>query len=95
LDSVCESGRVLFFELAMPWLDRAKAARMDFGMVAGPALVIAGGCDRIVPGCLARRNAARYRDATYVEILGVLPHGFLRGPAIHHHAPQRRLDRQE
>jgi len=44
-------------------LDRAKAARMDFGTVAGPALVIAGGCDRIVPGRLARRNAARYRDA--------------------------------
>jgi pimeloyl-ACP methyl ester carboxylesterase len=67
---ICESGRVLFFELAMPWLDRANAARVDFGTVAGPVLVIAGGCDRIVPGRLARRTAARYRDGTYVEIPG-------------------------
>jgi pimeloyl-ACP methyl ester carboxylesterase len=67
---VCESGRVLFFELAMPWLDRAKAARLDFGAVAGPVLVIAGACDRIVPGPLARRTAARYQNATYVEIPG-------------------------
>jgi pimeloyl-ACP methyl ester carboxylesterase len=69
-DLVCESGRVLFFELAIPWLDRAKAAKVDFGAIAGPVLVIAGGCDRIVPGWLARRTAARYRNATYVEIPG-------------------------
>lgn len=69
-DLVCESGRVLFFELAMPCLDRAKAARVEFGAIAGPVLVIAGGCDRIVPGRLARRTAARYRNATYVEIPG-------------------------
>jgi pimeloyl-ACP methyl ester carboxylesterase len=67
-DLVCESGRALFFELAMPWLDRAKADRVDFGAVAGPVLVIAGGNDRIVRGRLARRTAARYRNATYVEI---------------------------
>ena len=42
-DLVCESGRVLFFELAMPWLDRAKAARVNFGAVAGPVPEIAGG----------------------------------------------------
>jgi pimeloyl-ACP methyl ester carboxylesterase len=65
---VCESGRVLFFELAMPSLDRAKAARVDFGAVAGPVLVIGGAHDRIVPPRLARRTAARYADATYVEI---------------------------
>lgn len=67
---VCESGRVLFFELAVPWLDRARAARVDFAAVAGPVLVIAGGRDRIVPGRLARRTAARFRKATYVEVLG-------------------------
>ena len=67
---VCESGRVSFFELAIPWLDRAKAAKVDFSAIAGPVLVIAGGCDRIVPGWLARRTAARYENATYVEIPG-------------------------
>jgi pimeloyl-ACP methyl ester carboxylesterase len=43
---------------------------VDFGAVASPVLVIAGGCDRIVPGRLARRTADRYRGATYVEIPG-------------------------
>jgi len=54
----------------MPWLDRAKAATVDFSAVAGPVLVIAGGCDRIVPGRLARRTAAQYQNATSVEIPG-------------------------
>jgi pimeloyl-ACP methyl ester carboxylesterase len=67
---VCESVRALFFELAMPWLDRAKAATVDFSAVAGPVLVIAGGCDRIVPGRLARRTAVQYQNATYIEIPG-------------------------
>ncbi|MFZ1178851.1 MAG: alpha/beta hydrolase [Mycobacterium sp.] len=65
---VCESGRVVFFELAMPWLDLAKAARVDHSAIAGPVLVIAGGNDRIVPPRLARRTAGRYANATYVEI---------------------------
>lgn len=67
---VCESGRVLFFELAMPWLDRANAARVDHRAIVGPVLVIAGGRDRIVPPRLARRTAARYVNARYAEISG-------------------------
>lgn len=69
-DLVCESGRVLFFELAMPWLDRAKAARVDRGAITGPVLVIAGGQDHIVPSRLARRTAARFANASYAEIPG-------------------------
>jgi pimeloyl-ACP methyl ester carboxylesterase len=67
---VCESGRVLFFELAVPWLDRAKAARVDFAAITGPVLVIGGELDRIVPTRLARRTAARYQKGSYVEIPG-------------------------
>jgi pimeloyl-ACP methyl ester carboxylesterase len=67
---VCESGRMLFFELAMPRLDRAKAATVDRHAIAGPVLVIAGERDRIVPARLARRTAAGYPNATYVEIPG-------------------------
>lgn len=69
-DLVCESGRILFFELAMPWLDRARVAKVDYGAITGPVLVIGGGHDRIVPPRLARRTAARYANATYVEIPG-------------------------
>jgi pimeloyl-ACP methyl ester carboxylesterase len=67
---VCESGRVLFFELAVPWLDRAKAARVDFAANTGPVLVIGGELDRIVPARLARRTAARYPNGSYAEIPG-------------------------
>lgn len=65
---VCESGRVLFFELATPWLDRVKAARVDFAAVTGPVLVISGELDRIVPARLARRTAAPYQKGSFVEI---------------------------
>jgi pimeloyl-ACP methyl ester carboxylesterase len=68
-DLVCESGRVLFFELAVPWLDRA-ASRVDFAAITGPVLVIGGGADRIVPTRLLRRLAARYRNGTYSEVPG-------------------------
>jgi pimeloyl-ACP methyl ester carboxylesterase len=69
-DLVCESGRALFFELAMPWLDRAKTAKVDHNAIAGPVLIIAGAQDRIVPKRLARRTAAQYTNASYVEIPG-------------------------
>ncbi|GAB1811403.1 alpha/beta hydrolase [Mycobacterium sp. MUNTM1] len=80
-DLVCESGRVLFFELAMPWLDRAKAAKVGSDAVSGPVLVIAGSQDRIVPPRLARRAAARYPNASYVEISGS-DHMVFSGPAL-------------
>ncbi|CAM4172396.1 hypothetical protein MYSE111917_14720 [Mycobacterium senriense] len=69
-DLVCESGRVLFFELAMPWLDRTKAARVNYDAISGPVLIIGGGQDRIVPPRLALRTAARYANASYAEIPG-------------------------
>lgn len=65
---VCESGRALFLELAAPWLDRAKAARVDFAAVTAPVLVINGELDLIVPARLARRTASRYQRGSYVEI---------------------------
>ena len=54
----------------MPWLDRSRAARVDYDAIAGPVLVIGGGHDRIVPPRLAGRTAARYANASYVEIPG-------------------------
>jgi len=65
---VCESGRILFFELAMPRRDPSKAADVDFGAITGPVLVIGGGHDRIVPPRIARRTAASFPNASYVEV---------------------------
>ncbi|MGH3558673.1 MAG: alpha/beta fold hydrolase [Mycobacterium sp.] len=92
---VCESGRVLFFELAIPWLDRTRAAQVDFSAVAGPVLLIGGGSDRIVPGRLARRTAARYRNATYVEIPESDDMVFLWGSFARYHTTHRRMDRPQ
>ncbi|MCB0939494.1 MAG: alpha/beta fold hydrolase [Mycobacterium sp.] len=69
-DLVCESGRVINFEVGQPWRDRAKAARVDYASITGPVLVIGAGRDRIVPPRTARRTAKRFRDGTYAEIPG-------------------------
>lgn len=77
---VCESGRVLFFELAIPWLDRTRAAQVDFSAVAGPVLLIGGGSDRIVPGVLrvaprpaiATPHTSRYPSPTIWFFMGKL-----------------------
>lgn len=65
---VCESGRVTFFELAAPWLDKANSAAVDYSAMRGPVLVIGGEFDRIVRPSRARQSAARHTDATYVEV---------------------------
>jgi pimeloyl-ACP methyl ester carboxylesterase len=63
----CESGRALC-EMSFPWLDRAKAATVDFPAITTPVLTIAGECDYLMPARIARLTAARYRHGTYVEI---------------------------
>ncbi len=67
---VCESSRVLFWELVHPWLDRRKAAAVDFDAIATPVLVFSGEDDRIVRARGVRRLPRRYRNARYVEIAG-------------------------
>lgn len=67
-DLVCESGRVLFFELAAPRLDRGKSARIDYSAITGPVPVVGAELDCIVRPRRARQTAARHTDATYVEV---------------------------
>lgn len=69
-DLVCESARIFFYELAVPWLDRRHAARVDAEAVDVPVLVLRGEADRMVPARVARRTARRYRNGTNVEIPG-------------------------
>lgn len=69
-DLVCESRRVLFWELVYPRLDRRRAAAVDFNAITTPVLVIAGEHDRIVPARGVRKVPGRYRNARYVEISG-------------------------
>ncbi|RIT55086.1 alpha/beta fold hydrolase [Mycobacteroides abscessus] len=66
---VTESGRA-YCEMGFPWLDRAKAARVDFSRITKPVLVISGDRDRIVAPAISRKTAARYANGTHVSIPG-------------------------
>ncbi|WP_019818997.1 alpha/beta hydrolase [Saccharomonospora saliphila] len=68
-DLVCESGRA-YCEMAFPYLDRRRAARVDFDAITGPVLVLSGERDRMVVPRIARATARRHRRATHVEIPG-------------------------
>jgi non-heme chloroperoxidase len=63
-----DSGRALF-EIALPALDRHRAAHIEIDRVLCPMLILAGANDRIVPVTASRRLAARYGSrARYVEL---------------------------
>ena len=64
---VCDSGRA-YCEQAAAVLRHSKATVVDFAAVTTPVLTIAGECDRIVPARSVRQTAARYQDASYVQI---------------------------
>jgi pimeloyl-ACP methyl ester carboxylesterase len=64
---VCDSGRV-YCEMVFPWLDRAKAATVDFAAITTPVLTIGAEDDRTVNPRVPRTTASRYRQGSYVEI---------------------------
>lgn len=76
---VCDSGRV-YCELLW-FLDRARAAKVDFSAIKTPVLAIGGERDRLVNFRVARATAARYPNGTYVEIPGS-DHMVLHGNAL-------------
>jgi pimeloyl-ACP methyl ester carboxylesterase len=55
---VHESGRALF-EIAFPWLDGTKAARIAPGKVATPLLLVAAERDKLVPPGIVERTARK------------------------------------
>lgn len=64
---VYESGRAVW-EIGFWFLDRKNAARGDEAKVSCPALIVAGGQDRITPASVARKVADKYRGvSTYKE----------------------------
>ncbi|MBF6451077.1 alpha/beta fold hydrolase [Nocardia aobensis] len=66
---VTDSGRA-YCEMAFPWLDRAKAARVDFSAITTPVLALSGDRDRIVAPRVARATAAKYARGTFISIPG-------------------------
>ena len=66
-DFVCDSGRA-YCEMVFPFLDRSKAATVDFAAVTTPVLAIRGEYDLLVPPKIAPETAARYQKGSFVEI---------------------------
>lgn len=67
---VHESGRALL-EIALPWLDRAKAATVDPRCVTTPLLFVAAERDRLVPPGVVRCAAKQFDHVSdYVEFDG-------------------------
>jgi non-heme chloroperoxidase len=63
-----DSGRVLF-EIALPSLDRSRAAQVDIERIGCPLLIVAGAADRMIPVGGLRRLASRYGPrARYLEL---------------------------
>jgi pimeloyl-ACP methyl ester carboxylesterase len=66
-----DSGRVLF-QMAMPWADPAKGAKVDYSRLNMPALVVVGDRDRITPVATARATARQLTgQVDYRELSGV------------------------
>lgn len=67
---VHESGRALL-EIALPWFDRAKAAKVDPRCVTVPLLFVAAEKDRLVPPDVVRRTAKQFAHVSdYAEFDG-------------------------
>lgn len=68
---VWDSGRVLY-ELALPFVARTTATRVDHARLTMPALVVVGDRDRITPAGIARATARRLAGPVdYHDLPGV------------------------
>lgn len=65
-----ESGKA-YFEMAMWYLDRTRAARVDFDAIQSPVLVVTGSEDKCTVPRIGRVTAKKYGSrGTYVELKG-------------------------
>ncbi len=64
---VAESGRA-YCEFAFPWLDRRKAATVDYAAITTPVLAIGATHDNIINPRIPRTTAKKFTNGTYTEI---------------------------
>ncbi|MBX7430746.1 hypothetical protein JDV09_01275 [Mycobacterium sp. Y57] len=76
----CDSGRA-YCELGFYFLDRGRAARIDYGAVTGPVLVTGGTQDRMISTEVPRQTAARYANGKFVEVCSA-DHMQIFGPSL-------------
>jgi len=75
-----ESGRQ-YWEAGFYFLDRHRAARIDYQAVTGPVLVTGGTLDRMIGTEGPRQTAARYANGKYVDVEGA-DHMQIFGPSL-------------
>lgn len=63
-----DSGRVML-QMAMPWLDKTRAAHVDYARLSMPTLVMCGDADRITLAAVSRATAAAVTGPVTVAML--------------------------
>ena len=66
---VPESGLV-YFQMALPFLDKTKAAKVDFEKIKCPVLIVTGTKDKMTVSQIAYATARKYKQATVEVIKG-------------------------
>lgn len=70
-DTLCAESGTVYFEMALWFLDRKKAAKVDFDAIKSPVLIITGSEDKCTVPQIGRAVAQKFGDqATYVELQG-------------------------
>ena len=78
---VWDSGRV-FADLGFPWATRSDAAKVDYGQLAMPTLVIVGSEDRITPPAISRATARRLTGTVDFHELPGVGHWLFHPPVV-------------
>ncbi|HFI0251864.1 TPA: alpha/beta fold hydrolase [Streptococcus suis] len=66
---VPESGKV-YTQMAFPFLDKSRAAYVDFSKMTGPVLIITGSEDKMTVSAIARKTAQNYKDSILISLTG-------------------------
>lgn len=66
---VPESGLV-YTQMALPFLDKTRAAYVDYTKITCPVLVITGSNDKMTVSAIARKTAKHYQNSILVSITG-------------------------
>lgn len=69
--SLCAESGKAYFEMCLWYLDRKRAARVDFDAIQSPVLVVTGSEDKCTVPRIGRVTAKKYGSrSTYVELKG-------------------------
>lgn len=81
--TLCAESGIAYFQMVLWFLDRKRAARVDFDAVNAPVLIVTGSEDRCTVPAIGKTTCKRYGiRGTYVELKGS-DHMMTVGPYLH------------